>query len=119
MNKKSKLKQIELKIKVSIIFVGIFNILALAIICYLGINKISFGQILDPIIYISLFIPSMICIAMPFIIVKRNDKVINGTKKWEIKKFIIKKNLNLLSMVFPEFEHTIIDETCSINFKKK
>lgn len=118
MNKKTEIKKIELKIKVTIIFAGIFTILALIIICFLGINKISFGQILDPIIYISLFIPSMVCIALPFIIVKCNEKVINETKRWEIKEFEIQKNLDLLSIVSPEFEHTIIDETCSINFKK-
>ena len=119
MAKKTQLKQIEFKIKLSIIFGFIFIILALAIICYLGINQISFGQILDPIIYLSLFIPPIICIALPFIIVKRNEKAINGTKEWEIKEFLIQKNLNLLSLVSKEFEHIDLDETCSINYKRK
>lgn len=114
----SKTKKVEFEIKVSIILSGIFAVLALVIICYLGINKISFGQILDAIIYISVFIPTIICIAIPFILVKCNAQRINETRKWEVKEFSIQKNLNLLTKVSPKFEHVIVDDTCSINIKK-
>lgn len=112
------MKKIERLIKISIIFAGIFAVLALALICYLGINEISFGRILDPILYIAVFIPTIICIILPFIIVKLNEKMINEMKMWQIKEFQIQKDLNLVSYVSQEYEHIYVDDTCFINFKK-